>query len=355
MAARLPDPGAWRGRRVLLTGHTGFKGAWLALWLRQLGAEVTGFALPPATDPALATLAGIDRAIDSVLGDLRDQAAVTAAVDRARPEIVLHLAAQPIVRRALADPVETFASNVMGSVHLLQALRRAPDLRAILVVTSDKVYANSDDGRAHAEAAPLGGRDPYSASKAATELVVRSFAASYFAVAGVRVATARGGNVIGGGDYAQDRIVADIVRAATRGEPPVLRMPGATRPWQHVLDALCGYLLYAEDLMAGRERPPSLNFGPAPSSPITVAEIAAALLQALGRNADCALQPESASLEMSHLAIDSSLARQSLGWGDRLNGADLIGWTGDWYRRIAAGEDASGVTLAQIAAYGALP
>jgi CDP-glucose 4,6-dehydratase len=348
---KLPDPAFWRDKRVLLTGHTGFKGAWAALWLARMGAEVTGFALPPATEPSLYDLAGVEADLVSIIGDLRDLAVVEAAVTKADPEIVLHLAAQPIVKAAIADPIDTLTTNVMGTANLLQALRAAPSLASVLVVTTDKVYSNSGDGHAYVEDDRLGGKDPYSASKAAAELVTASFAASYFAQRGIRVATARGGNVIGGGDFAADRIVTDIVRSVMHDTDLVLRMPEATRPWQHVLDCLAGYLLFAERHALGEDLPPALNFGPAPSRAITVGDLASQLLAALGRQVDFDIRRERQSVEMTQLAIDASLARARLAWQDRVVGDDLINWTADWYGKVLGGEPARATTLGQIDAY----
>lgn len=342
------------GRRVLLTGHTGFKGSWLALWLERLGADVYGFALPPEGETSLYEMARVGGRLQSTFGDLNDLSSVEAVVAKARPQIVLHLAAQAIVRRSLADPVDTLATNVMGAAHLLQALRRAPDLSTVLVVTSDKVYANDGQGAAFAEDAPLGGKDPYSASKAAAELVTRAYAQSFFKETGVKVVTARGGNVIGGGDYAADRIVPDIVRAAARGERPALRMPHATRPWQHVLDCLNGYLTFVEALERGESLPPALNFGPDPTTPITVGELTEEMLKALGRGAEYEHRPLD-SREMDVLSVDSSLARARLDWRDRLPGRLAIGWTADWYRDAHAGSDPLTTTLAQIDAFEKLP
>ena len=289
----------------------------------------------------------------SRLGDLRAPEAVRAAVAAADPEIVLHFAAQPIVRRAIAEPIETLAVNAMGTAHLLDALRGAERLKRILIVTSDKVYDNREHGEAFCEDDPLGGKDPYSASKAATEMIARAFAQTYFAPRGVAVVTARGGNVIGGGDYAEDRIVPDIIRAWRRGARPVLRMPGATRPWQHALDCLAGYLLYAES--ADRAIPRALNFGPDPASPVTVAELTRAMLEALGAPPEFETVPLKGSIEMRSLSVDARRAQSELGWRNRLPSAAAIGWTADWHRRVRLGEDPRAVTLAQIEAYGALP
>lgn len=351
----MTDRKVWAGRRVLLTGHTGFKGAWLALWLERLGAEVHGFALPPEGESSLYDMAGVGARLRSTFGDLTDLGAVKAAVAEVRPQIVLHLAAQALVRRSLADPIGTLTTNVMGSAHLMEALRGSPDVSTVLVVTSDKVYANDETGAAFSETAPLGGKDPYSASKAAAEIVTRAYAQSYFAGTGVRIATARGGNVIGGGDYAEDRIVPDIVRAAARGEPLVLRMPDATRPWQHVLDCLHGYLTFAEALERGDDPPRALNFGPDPSAPITVAELAAEVQAAMGLETAFERRPLRNPLEMQALAVDSRAARARLGWRDRLPGRQAIGWTAEWYRKVRAGADPLATTLEQIDAFEKIP
>jgi CDP-glucose 4,6-dehydratase len=263
----------------------------------------------------------------------------------------MHMAAQPIVRTAVADPVTTFATNIMGTAHLLQALRAQPELKAVLTITSDKVYANADTGRAFTEADPLGGKDPYSASKAAAEIVAQSFARSYFEPAGVRLATARGGNVIGGGDFSRDRIVADIVRAARAGEAVVLRHPEATRPWQHVLDCLAGYFRHLEALATDPAAPRALNFGPKPGGPeVTVGELATLGVQALGGK-PWSHEPDPGSLEARTLAIDASLAKRALGFESRLDAPQAVALTMDWYRRQAAGEDALALCRTQIEGY----
>jgi CDP-glucose 4,6-dehydratase len=266
---------------------------------------------------------------------------------------VLHYAAQPLVRRAIADPVETIAVNTLGLAHLLAALRDRPALKRILVVTSDKVYDNRERGVPFAEDDPLGGKDPYSASKAAAEMIARTFAATYFAPKGVALLTARGGNVIGGGDYSEDRIVPDIVRAWAKGVRPRLRMPAATRPWQHALDCIAGYLLFVES--ADRVAARALNFGPDPTDPVTVAELTRAILEALGANPEFDVEPIPGSIEMTNLSVDASAARAALGWRNRLSSAAAIRWTADWHRRVRLGESARAVALDQIDAYGALP
>jgi len=345
------DPAYWSGKRVLLTGHTGFKGGWAAIWLRRLGADVTGLALPPDQDPSLFELAGVARQVQSLTVDLRDPSAVDSALAGRSFDLVLHMAAQPIVRTAVEDPVSTFAANVMGTAHLLQALRSQTSLQAVLVVTSDKVYANADQGRAFQEADPLGGKDPYSASKAATEIVTASFARSYFEAAGTPLATARGGNVIGGGDFSRDRLVADIVRAARLGEAVILRHPDATRPWQHVLDCLAGYFVYLQALATRPEAPRALNFGPRPGGPeVTVGDLASMAVEALGARS-WRHEPDPSSLEARALAIDASQARAVLGFESRLAAREAVALTMDWYRREAAGEAALSLCLEQIEGY----
>ncbi len=340
-----PNPAFWSGKRVLLTGHTGFKGSWAAIWLSALGAKVTGLALAPDQTPALFDLAGVAELVDSRIVDLRDQAAVERALNDETFDLVLHMAAQPIVRTSIEDPVATFAANVLGTAHLLQALRVQSALRAVLVITSDKVYANNEQGRAFQESDALGGKDPYSASKAAAEIVTQSFARSFFDKAGVPVATARGGNVIGGGDYSRDRLVADIVRAGQAQGVTVLRHPEATRPWQHVLDCVAGYLVYLERLASDPAAPRALNFGPKPGgAEVTVGELATRATQALGAK-PWRHEPDPNSLEAKALGIDASLARQVLGFESRLDAPAAVEWTMDWYRAQAEGAEA--LTLAQ--------
>lgn len=343
------NPGFWAGKRVLLTGHTGFKGSWAAIWLTRMGAEVTGVALSPDQTPALFDLAKVADRTRSSFVDLRDPAALDAALGEAAFDLVLHMAAQPIVRTSVEDPIGTFATNVMGTAHLLQALRRQPALQAVLAITSDKVYANNDSGRAFTEGDNLGGKDPYSASKAATEIVVQSFAKSFFQ--SVPVGTSRGGNVIGGGDFSRDRLVADIVRAVRAGESVVLRHPEATRPWQHVLDCLAGYFAHLEALATRPDTPRALNFGPKPGgAEVTVGELASLGVKALGGQA-WRHEPDPNSLEARALAIDASLAKAALGFESRIEAPDAVALTMDWYRRQANGEDALALCLEQIEGY----
>ncbi len=340
------------GRRVLLTGHTGFKGAWAARWLARMGARVTGLALPPEPGPSLFRALGEGHLAASHLVDLRDLAAVEGVVRAADPELVLHMAAQPLVRQSYADPVGTFATNIQGTVHLLDALRRLAAPQAVLVITSDKVYANDCSGRAYGEDDRLGGHDPYSASKSATEIVVASYREAFFAPAGRALATARGGNVIGGGDWSADRLVPDIVRALSRNAPVALRNPGATRPWQHVLDCLDGYFTYLSALAEGRALPPALNFGPPAGAPaISVADLTDTLLTAMGRPAAFRHDPAPGPHEMAHLAIDAGAAAGVLGWHPRLTPQAAVQLSADWYAAQLAGRDMIAETDAQIAQY----
>lgn len=349
---RVPDPDFWRGRRVLITGHTGFKGAWLALWLARLGADVRALALLPDSSPSLFDLARVSEACESIMQDLRDPAGLAASVADFRPQIVLHLAAQALVRASLEDPSGTFATNVLGTVNLLDALRGSEGLQAILIVTTDKVYANNGSGRPMRESDRLGGHDPYSASKAACELAVHAFAESFYAEKGIRLATARGGNVIGGGDFARDRITPDCLRAVLADCPVVLRHPRATRPWQHVLDCLCGYLLFAEVLVRDPQlAPQALNFGPKPGNDITVEEFAGLILAALEGSRGIELDEPDRSVEAQRLSLDTTLAQTALGWRDRLVGREAIEATTTWYRRWRGGEDMRDVTISQIERY----
>jgi CDP-glucose 4,6-dehydratase len=342
----------WAGRRVLLTGHTGFKGGWLALWLGELGAQVTGFGAAAPTEPALFELARVGEVLEDVRGDVRERAAVAAAVRAARPEVVLHLAAQPVVRRAWREPAEAFAANTLGTVHVLDAVREhAPDA-AVVVATTDKVYADPDSGRRFAEDDRLGGKDPYSASKAAAELAVHAYRESY----GLRAATARAGNVIGGGDWAEDRILPDAVRAARAGAPLVVRDPAALRPWQHVLNPLSGYLALAERLAADAGLGRGWNFAPPlEHEQRPVGWLVERFAAELGAPLDVrAPERRDGPVEAARLGLDPSLAERALGWRERWELERGVAETAAWYRRVVfAAEDARAVTLEQIRAFGA--
>lgn len=338
----------WTGRRVLVTGHTGFKGTWLCAWLADLGAEVTGIGLPPATEPALFAAAGLASRIDSRIGDIRARHRLARLVRQARPEIVFHLAAQALVIEGLADPLTTLQSNVLGTANLLDAARDAPDLRTIVVVTSDKCYRQV--GRPCTEDDSLGGEDPYGASKACAEIVAEAYRHSYFARKGVGLATARAGNVIGGGDFAPGRLLPDLIRAYRAGRPAELRRPSAVRPWQHVLDALAGYLRLAERLHAdpGAYAGP-WNFGPLPEELWTVACVADAVAEALGRGswrqAYGLLPPE-----MPILRLSSEQAERRLGWRPQLDTGEAIAWTVAGYT-VLAQTGGTDWLLEQIARY----
>ncbi|MCY7281435.1 MAG: CDP-glucose 4,6-dehydratase [Sphingomonas bacterium] len=340
----------WHGRRVLVTGHTGFKGGWLAMWLHELGAEVTGFALPAPTTPSLFEQARIAELVTHVEGDVREFVAFEHAIQAARPELIFHLAAQPLVRASYADPVETYATNVMGTVHLLDACRRLKGLRGVVCVTSDKCYDNREWDRPYREADPMGGHDPYSSSKGAAELAIASFRRSYFAD-GPLIASVRAGNVIGGGDWAEDRLVPDIVRAMLAGETPVIRAPRSVRPWQHVLDALAGYLLVGEQLLKGDATAASAwNFGPSDADMRPVGSIVEELLRlwgAEGWEASSAPQPHEAAL----LKLDSGKARSNLDWQPRLSLGKALAKVVEWHKGVAAGIDARDISVRQLRDY----
>jgi CDP-glucose 4,6-dehydratase len=354
MTRGFPDPNFWRGRRVLLTGHTGFKGAWAALWLNKLGARVTGLALAPETTPSLFDLAKVGALIESHEGDICDPVTCHAIGAFAEPEIILHMAAQALVRRSYREPADTFASNVMGTVNVLQAALTLPRLRACLIVTSDKVYEHDGSAKAFAEGDRLGGHDPYSASKAAAEIAAHSYRRSFFAGGKARVATARGGNVIGGGDFSEDRIVPDIWRAHQANEPVILRYPEATRPWQHVLDCLSGYLVYAERLAQGSVADAALNIGPRETKGRTVRELVAAVQAALDAKQGWQQAKGPQPKEMPALALSCERAERALGWRSHLDADEAIAWTAEWYKAFAAGEDARAISLRQIERYEAL-
>ena len=341
------DPVFWRGRRVLVTGHTGFKGAWLSLWLGALGAEVTGLSDAVPTLPSLFELAGVERDAPGAAADVRDREAVRAVVASARPEVVLHLAAQPLVRRSYEQPAETWAVNVLGTAHVLDAVRDAGTVRSTVVVTSDKCYAPHDGERGHRESDPLGGDDPYSASKAATELLAAAYRRSY----GLALATARAGNVIGGGDWGADRLIPDVMRAALAGEAVELRSPAAVRPWQHVLNPLAGYLLLAQGLWDDASLASGWNFGPADEEALPVRAVVERLGSLWGRELAVTDQAGEHPHENPALRLDSARAREALGWRPAWDLDAGLRATVDWYRAYARGDDVREVTLAQIAAF----
>lgn len=347
----LHDIEFWRARRVLLTGHTGFKGAWMYVWLRELGAHVTGFALAPVTAPSLWSLVASEAGGRSVIADIRDAARLRTVVAETRPSIVIHMAAQALVRESYREPLATFATNVMGTAHLLEACRDVPDLRAVLIVTSDKVYENLELGRPFGEDDRLGGHDPYSASKACAELVARSYRDSFFP-GPTAVATVRAGNVIGGGDWSADRLIPDCVRALQTGRPVRLRYPDAVRPWQHVLEPLSGYLAAARLLTeAPAAAPTALNFGPDPASFCKVHEVVDRFSGRFAGRPGWQRDPGEHPAEARALTLTSALAARALGWQPVLGIEDALAWTAQWYRAHANGEDALAITRGQVALY----
>ena len=354
-------PAFWRGKRVLLTGHTGFKGSWLALWLRAMGAEVVGYALPPAGENSLYELAGVERALTSIEGDVRDQERLVDAVAQHRPEIVLHLAAQALVRYGYRQPVETFATNVLGTVHLLEAVRQTGGVRAVLVVTSDKCYENRETARPYTEDDPMGGADPYSGSKGAAELVTSAYLRSYFpperaADHGVALASARAGNVIGGGDFATDRLVVDVAHAYLRGEVPILRNPDAVRPWQFVLEPLAGYLALVERAHASPERfAGGWNFGPDERDCRPVAWVVDRLARGWGVSEGWRLDEGPRVHEAQLLLLDAGKARRELGWRPRLDLEQALDWTVAWYQAYGRGDDLGALTRDQIERFVGMP
>jgi CDP-glucose 4,6-dehydratase len=343
----------WKGRKVFVTGHTGFKGAWLSLWLAKLGAHVTGYALPPPTDPNLHDLARLGDLVSSLRGDIRDRLTLGDALSAAKPEIVFHLAAQSLVRESYRNPLETYEVNALGTANLLEAIRSCSSVRAAIVATSDKCYDNREKGEAFREGDPLGGRDPYSSSKACAELVASAYRASYFAEpSSALVATVRAGNVIGGGDWAADRLVPDIVRAIVRGNSVTIRNPESIRPWQHVLDPLAGYLLLAERLWGGRrEEAAAWNFGPDSGATRQVGWLVEQMMVRWGAQTRWKRDEGANPHEADTLVLDSSKARRQLGWLPKLDLAQTVANTVDWYRAVEAGSDPREVTLQQLRAY----
>ena len=351
------DDPFWRGRRVVVTGHTGFKGGWLTLYLQCLGAKVTGYSLSPQTSPCLFESADVARGMVSVIGDVRDLSSLIACFEETAPEVVFHLAAQPIVRRSYEDPVETFSTNVLGTVHVLESVRRTSGVRAVVVVTSDKCYENKEWPWAYRESDRLGGFDPYSSSKAGAELVTLAYRRSFFNAAPgdchrVCVASARAGNVIGGGDWAHDRLLPDIIRAISSNDTLMIRNPNSTRPWQHVLESISGYLLLAAALV---ERGPSFadawNFGPGDRDALSVRELVEGFAASWGPGVRWALSKEKHPHEAQALRVDSAKARTVLGWKPRLNVREALRWTSEWYKAWCDGRPMRDFTIGQIREY----
>ncbi len=357
-SAGMVDPGFWRERRVLLSGHTGFKGAWMALWLQSLGARVTGFSLDVPTQPSLYELARVGDGMDSMRGDVRDHDAIAAAVATAAPEVVIHMAAQSLVRRSFEEPRETYETNVMGTVNVLDAVRlHGERVRAVISVTSDKCYENREWEWGYREDEPMGGHDPYSSSKGCAELVTAAFRRSFFSARaggdahGARVASARAGNVIGGGDWGEDRLLPDVMRAALSGERVRVRNPNSIRPWQHVLNPLSGYLVLAQALWDSPEHACAWNFGPPEEDARPVGWIVERVGELWPAELRWTLDDGPHPHEARYLKLDSSRARARLGWQPLLGLERALRATVDWYGQLRAGADMRAVTVAQIEAF----
>lgn len=351
------DPGFWKGKRVFLTGHTGFKGGWLSVWLSSMGAKVTGYALAPNTNPSFFDVVGVQSFLEkSHIADIRDLANLKIAMEQAAPEVIIHMAAQPLVRYSYDNPIETFATNVMGTANVLEAARFITAIKSIVVVTTDKCYENQEWVWGYRENEPLGGADPYSSSKACAELVTSAYRQSFFsgnvATSTAAVASARAGNVIGGGDWSVDRLIPDALTAFDEGRPLVLRNPLATRPWQHVLEPLSGYLMLAQALFeSGKSYASAWNFGPGDEGNKTVEQVIDALSKTWGNTAgwqqDSGTQPHEAHL----LKLDCSKAHQQLGWVPKWKLEQSIEKIVQWHQAYRSGKEMKSITLEQINAY----
>jgi len=353
----IPQAGFWAGKQVLVLGHTGFKGAWLSLWLRRLGASVFGVSLPPAGEPNLFAASALGSVIDTSYADIRDLDAVTRAMERIQPHIVFHLAAQSLVRRSYVEPVATYATNVMGTVHVLAAAQRAASVRCVVIVTSDKCYENREWLWAYREDEALGGHDPYSSSKACAELVTAAWRRSFCPPGGARqmgIASSRAGNVFGGGDWAEDRLVPDCMRALGDGRPIGIRNPRSSRPWQHVLDPLCGYLILAERLWDDPEAyGEPWNFGPPEADIRPVAWIASRIVELWGGGSRWETTAGDGRHEATLLKVDAAKARARLGWSQRLPLEVGLAWTVEWYRAYSQRRAVRELTENQIDRFGA--
>ena len=346
------DPNFWRGKRVFLTGHTGFKGGWLALWLQSMGSVVHGFSLTPPTTPALFNEARVGAGMESTIGDIRDLAAVRASMHAFKPDIVIHMAAQPLVRLSYVEPVETYATNVMGTVHVMESARSAGTVKAIVSVTTDKCYENKEWVWGYREDEPMGGYDPYSNSKGCAELVTSAYRRSFMQKEGIALASGRAGNVIGGGDWALDRLVPDILRAFEADQPVVIRNPHSTRPWQHVLEPLSGYLVLAQTLYTdGQTFAEGWNFGPRDEDARPVQWIVERMVEQWGGNARWQLDGADHPHEAGYLKLDISKARHRLAWQPRWALAEALEHILHWHKAWLAKQDMQQICLEQIAQY----
>ena len=350
----------WKDKEVLITGHTGFKGSWLSLWLQKLGANVLGYALSPPTQPSLFEVACVADGMTSITGDVRDLEHLQAVIAEHRPEIIIHMAAQPLVRYSYEDPIETYSTNIMGTVNVLEAVRHSESVRAVVCITSDKCYEDQEWLWGYRENEPMGGRDPYSSSKGCAELVISAYRNSYFPAEeyqrhGVALASARAGNVIGGGDWARDRLVPDIMKAVMANRPVVIRNPQAIRPWQHVLEPLNGYLCLAEQLeVCGPEFAQGWNFGPNDEDARPVSWVVEHLTKLWGENARWELDSAQSSHEATYLKLDCSKAKSLLGWSPKLSLPTALEWIVEWYRGYQQNQNMRQLTEVQIARHESL-
>ena len=347
----------WSGRRIFLTGHTGFKGSWLTLWLKTVRANVLGYSLTPPTSPSLFEMARVGEGVANVTGDIRDLEHLKGALGEFKPEIVIHMAAQSLVRRSYADPIETYSTNIMGTVNLLEAVRLTSSVKVVLIVTSDKCYRNQEQELGFSEDDPLGGTDPYSSSKGCAEIITEAYRRSFFGLDSVsqrmvHIASARAGNVIGGGDWAEDRLIPDVIRAVSVGLLPAIRRPDAVRPWQHVLEATSGYLMLVQNMYEyGECYEGAWNFGPDERHERQVDWVVNRLLTNLNADQRCSVQMGDHPKEAKALTLNVTKAKERLGWQPRLKLEDAIKLVSDWTKRYWAGEDPELITLDQIENY----
>ena len=344
----------WKDKKVLITGHTGFKGSWLSLWLQLTGARVIGYSLPPPTEPSLFETAQVGQELISIEGDVRDLSCLQAVITDNKPEIIIHMAAQALVRRSYNDPIETYSTNIMGTVNMLETVRNSPSVRVVIIVTSDKCYANKEWIWGYRENDRMGGHDPYSSSKACAELVTSAYRNSYFSEKdydrhGIALASVRAGNVIAGGDWAEDRLIPDIMKAFMEHRPAIIRNPSFVRPWQHVLEPLNGYLLLAEKLWErGQKFVGAWNFGPDEADAKPVSFIVERLTELWGDGASFELVTSRQSHEATFLKLDCSKARTSIGWTPKLSLNQTLEWIVEWYRGYQNKEDIRHITKGEI-------